>query len=97
MPSPKPELTKLTELWRSRLRDAKLKVDFARGYKKEVEQDFPSGTISTPDGNFEHYQALRAENLALAEYHRVLRIYEQLVLRGEVPGEEDRASGETAV
>ena len=83
----RPDLKKVTELWRKRLDDAKLRVDFARQYKKEVERDFPVGSIPTADGNFAFHRALRAENVALAEYNRVLRIYGHLILHGEVPDE----------
>ena len=91
-----PRPRKLTDLWRRRLEDAKLRLDFARNYKNEVERDFPTGGLPTPDGNFAHHHALRAENLALAEYNRVLRIYRHLTLHGEVPGESDFPRGKAA-
>ena len=42
---------KLTELWRSRLDDARLKLTFAQDYKKEVEQGFPPSVTSAPQGS----------------------------------------------
>jgi hypothetical protein len=54
---------------RNRLRDAKLRLDFARSYLKEVQAD----EIQGPDGHFAYHYAIRAETDALREYARVLR------------------------
>ena len=37
----------------------------------------------------EHQKALRAENAALAEYSRVLRIFTNLTVRGIIPDEDE--------
>lgn len=85
----------LERLWRQRMKDAQLRLDFARNYLKEVQRDFPSGTVPPPDGVFAHHKALRAENAALAEYHRVLRVYTDLVLHGTIPAEKESARAKT--
>ena len=54
---------------RNRLRDAKLRLDFARSYLKEVQAD----SIAGPDGHFAYHYAIRAETEALRSYARLLR------------------------
>ena len=79
-----PERQKIEEIWLARLRDAKLRLDFARNYAKEVQKDYTS--LPATDGQYALQRALRAENLALAEYNRVLRIYADLttgIMRNE--------------
>ena len=87
MTSPSPDRKALEEFWLNRLHDAKLRLDFARNYVIEVKQDFSSPDIPASDGNFAYRQALRVENLALAEYQRVLRIFSDLTVRGIFPDE----------
>jgi hypothetical protein len=48
----------------------------------------------TDDGNFALRKALRAENFALAEYHRVLTIFTDLVLRGKIPDAAPKVDGD---
>lgn len=81
------ERQELEDLWRRRLRDAKLRLDFARSFLTEVHQSFPLDDTSS-DGQFARQEALRAENVALAEYNRVLRIFTDLVIREEIPDED---------
>ena len=85
------ERHELEELWRRRLASAKLRLDFARNYLNEVQTDFPIDDGS-PDGQYAYQRAIRAENGALAEYHRALRIYTDLVMDGKLP-EERQAAG----
>ena len=82
-----PDRKTLEDLWRQRLNDAKLRVDFARNFVLEVERDFPSSEIPSSDGLFAHEKAIRAENDALAEYLRVRRIYDDLILNRTIPDE----------
>ena len=69
------------------MRNARLSLDFARNFLKEVQRDFPRESVASADGQFALQKALRAENLALAEYRRVLRIFTDLVVEGTVPDE----------
>lgn len=87
MQAPSPERQRIEELWLERLRDAKLRVDFARNYAKEVHRDYPS--LPATDGQYALQRALRAENIALQEYNRVLRIYTDLVKGIRVPSDDD--------
>ena len=89
MGSSSPARKVLEELWRSRLNDAKLRLDFARNYVADVQRDHPSGDIPESDYHFADQKALRSENLALEEYNRVLRIYPDLVVNGTIPEEAD--------
>ena len=86
------ERQQLEDLWCRRLGDSKLQLDFARNYLAEVQRDFPPDDTS-PDGQYALQHALRAENLALAEYRRVLRIYTDLVMEGKLPEEGRKAAG----
>jgi len=84
-----PNRGEIEKLWRGRLQDAKLRLDFARSYLKEVQRDFQSGEIPSADGSYAHQKALRAEIAALAEYQRVLRVVTDLLVNGIIPGAED--------
>ena len=64
----------LEDLWRNRLAESKLRVDFARNFLKEVAPD-----------SLEHAVALRAESAAQADYIRTLRLYTHLVLDSKIP------------
>jgi len=73
----------LESLWRNRVRDARIRLDFSRSYLDEVRQD----RRSEADGDYAYRRALRADRDALAEFRRVLRIFTELVVHGEVPNE----------
>src|SRR5579872_6838768 len=77
----------LREHWRKRLKATKERLDFARAFVEEVEQDMHSGAIPHPDGQEAYRRALRAEVLALHEYSRVLETFNKLVVHGEIPSE----------
>ena len=81
-----PDHKTLEDRWRQRLKDAALRVDFARNYVKEVQRDFPADTLPSTDGRYLQ-RALHAQTLALKEYQRVLRIYTDLVVHGKIPDE----------
>jgi hypothetical protein len=85
----------LEQLWRNRLKDAKLRLDFARSYLKEVRRDFHDREfpVPSPDGNFAYRKALRAENAALAEYRRILAVVADLFTTGEAPAQQDSPGG----
>ena len=85
MADPTPNRQQLENLWHERLHAAKLRLDFARQYRCEVQADRKGGDIPSSDGHYAFQRALRAENLALDEYRRVLCIFSDLVLRGKMP------------
>lgn len=62
-------------LWRIRLQDAALRLDFARSYVAEVRQADAA----------EYETAMRAESVARTDYLRVLRAFTDLVLAGIIP------------
>ena len=86
MSLPSPDRKVLEEMGRERLRDAKLRLDFAKNYLKEVQKDYSS--LAAADGQYALQRAVRAENVALREYNHVLRIYTNLV-KGVLPNEDD--------
>jgi hypothetical protein len=79
----------VVELWRQRLRDAKLRVDFAHSFVLEVRRDFPSVNTKTSDGTYAWQRALRMEIEALADYRHVMGIYRKLILEGKAPEESE--------
>ena len=84
MSSPKPDLKQLKELWRGRLNDAKLQLDFARSFTGE-DKDLTSTAT--------HRRRLVGEDKAEAEYVRVLRIYNDLMTLGKIPDETEWSRG----
>src|SRR5215469_1038720 len=53
-----------------RLKRARLRLDYAQGYAKEVLKD-----IEGPDGHYTYQRALRAESEAIKDYSDCLREY----------------------
>lgn len=86
----------LEALWRSRLNDARLRVEFARNFVKEIQSDF--GERTSPDGTYALERALRAERRARREYERIQAILVELVMDGRLPDDDawpfHRAAGE---
>ena len=76
------ERQQLEDVWRGRLADAKLRLDFATTYLNEVKKDFKD---ATSDGHYAFERAVRAQNVALADYTRILRIFTDLVVHGKIP------------
>ena len=89
MTNAQPDRKALEELWRGRLNEARLRVELARNFMREIQQDFKNGTMPQPDGNVAFQRAVRAENSALAEYSRVLRVFHDLTVNGKIPDEND--------
>jgi hypothetical protein len=54
-----------------------------------MEGDLKTGGIPGPDGHLLYQRALRAEYIALADYSRVLRVFNDLVVHGKTPSEVD--------
>ena len=78
---------KPVNFWRNRLDDVRLRLDQARSSAKAAEDDWRTGTIPPPDGNFAYQRALRAERDALAEYRRVLTVFIDVVLSHRIRDE----------
>jgi hypothetical protein len=74
---------------RERVANAKVRLDLARNYVREVQRDLKSGTITESDGHHAHQYALQAETLALQHYQSVLNTLSTLVLTGKIPDEQD--------
>jgi len=85
--SPTPGRKAFEEVWRLRLRDAKLRLDFARHHLKELLHDFRLNEISTREGNFAYQKAVRDEKLAQRESDRVRRLCRHLIINGVIPNE----------
>lgn len=96
MSSPTHDRKAIEDLWNQRLNDAKLRLDFARNYTSEVQRDYPSGDIPENEYHFAHSKGLRAENSALAEYNRVLRIFTDLTAHGMIPDEAEGLKAKAA-
>ena len=79
----------LEELWRRRVEDVGLRLDFARNFVEEVQRDLAAGAVPEADRTFSYQRALRAEKVAAVEFGRVLLIYADLVVNGKPPGEGD--------
>lgn len=80
----------MENLWRSRLRDAKLRYEFAKNYVNEIRQERKDdGGIPSPDGSLAYLQALATESLAWVQYQHVLGIFTALTLDGKIPDEND--------
>jgi hypothetical protein len=79
----------LEELWRTRLEDAVLRLEFARNHASEVHREILQGTLPMLDASSTYQAALRAQCIALAEYGRTLRIFTALVVDGKTPEKSD--------
>lgn len=82
-----PDRNRLEELWRVRVTDAKLRLEFAREYVLELQKEMKADGIPAPDGHFAYQQALRSEMNALAEFRRVLQVFRDLTMEGKIPDE----------
>jgi hypothetical protein len=81
----------LDMLWQ-RLEDAKLQLDLAHNYVREVTGDLKAGAVPPPDGNFAYRHALQAEALAAENYLKILNRYKAILLEGSVPDGTERDS-----
>jgi hypothetical protein len=78
----------LKDLWHPRLMGAKLRLEAAQLELDEVLRDTPIANISGPDWHYAYRQAVKGERLALQEYARVQRIYENLTVHDIIPDED---------
>ena len=65
------------------MRDAKLQLDLARNYVREVRCDVRTGVCRLRTATT-HTNTIEAEGLALAHYQDVLRLFADLVMDGKV-------------
>ena len=79
---------KLETLWRSRLREAHLRWEFARKWLKAVQRDFPLIEPSSDERSV-YRRAIRLEHLALQEYRHLQQILFDLTVSGNVPDKEE--------
>lgn len=79
----------LEALWLERLNRAKSRADFAHCHVMAVKKDIAANALSPADGHLALVSAVRAENVALEEFHQVLNIFADLVVKGIKPKEND--------
>ncbi len=89
MRSDRPALKELTALWKQRLRQAEENLASARAQVRERREELRSRQIPSPDAHYAYQRALRAETLALEKYANVLIIFNDLVLHGTKPDDEE--------
>ena len=80
----------LERVWRSRVQDAKLRLEFAQNYVNEIVRDLESqGRVDAVAVAAAYKDALQAETTALVEYRRVQAILEDLITNGVVPDDSE--------
>lgn len=75
----------LEERWRKNVQSARLRLFFARTFREEVRVNLRNHAVPSPDGDNEYRWAIEAEAAALAEYGRVLQIFNALIHRNKIP------------
>ena len=78
----------LKEKWLQRLNDAKLRLEFARSFVREVTEDCASGAIVAPDSGLAYRQALSAKRAAVDEFARIAEIVKNLLVHNTIPDED---------
>jgi hypothetical protein len=79
-----PSRQELEEIWRQRVREARLRYEEAcAAFRSTWGEHFETGLSADPTHAIQ--EARKVESQALAEYVRVLKIFTELVLRGEAP------------
>ena len=73
----------LEETWRDRLEQASHRYRSAQREAAKTLAD--AGSVPHPDGQFAASRAFQAASTAFAEYRRVLKIFNDLVIDGKVP------------
>ena len=76
----------LGAIWRERLENARTRYEAATATVQGVREFHPQ--VPSPDGSFTLDHALRAEHHALAEFKRVLAVFNDLVVNGKIPEED---------
>jgi sulfur relay (sulfurtransferase) DsrF/TusC family protein len=75
----------IPELWIFKLREAQLRHSAAVETQRQLSRAYKAGLFLSADRVFALQQAQREENLALQEYMRVLKIFTDFLLKGELP------------
>jgi hypothetical protein len=83
MQSVGPARHELENLWRKRLSETERNYQIAKQATREAV--LQSNSIPPADGQFGFRKAQRAETMALAEFRRVLLIFNDLVINGKFP------------
>jgi hypothetical protein len=83
MGTPSTSRSELEDLWRERTQIALSRYQIAKDECRKAIAE--QADAMSPDGSFAHRKALRAENAALAEYRRLLAIFNDLVTNGTMP------------
>ena len=78
----------LEDEWRQRAQIALRRYRTAKAAACEAQAEHSSGLTPPPDGTLAMIQALRAETAALNEYRQVLLIFNDLVISGKLPPDE---------
>src|SRR5215831_2101577 len=78
----------LEDVWREHVRTALVCYRLAANETRLARTEQANGLTPEPDGFFAYRQALEKENRALAEYRRVLGIFADLAVHGQVPKED---------
>jgi hypothetical protein len=73
------------EWWRSKLREAQAQHSSAVIKYQQVCRDYNEGFFDSANGSLALQRAQREVSAALEEYMRVLKIFADLVLRGQPP------------
>ena len=79
--------TEIEAWWRERLKGAIHQLNSATLHVQEVQQDYCSRAIPSPDRDHAFRRALRAETEARRECMSVLMALQSLVLHGTIPSE----------
>ena len=87
MSSPSQSRSAVEEHWRKRLEAAEARFRLSKSLAATAVREQVDGLTPSPDGRLGVSQALRDESEALAEYCHVLRVFNRLVIFGELPEE----------
>ena len=78
----------LRDKWRRRFKEAKLRLDFARAFVKDLSEGCQLGVIPASDAVSTYRRALGREREALVEFDRIAEILEDLIICGTIPDED---------
>jgi hypothetical protein len=93
MPNAAPSRRELEDLWRGRVQAALRRYQLARADAAAARTAFKQGDTPSPDGSMAVHQRHQIENAALADYDRVLSVFNDLVLRGKLPPDSENGTG----